>query len=157
MNSHNDSIGFDPNAEKYLHQATRSTVSAISPRINWTRSVQDAKRSTEQKIERQWQRLRFIGKPQVSSRVSNERCIVSCSITRVIGSDLMNMILVMISLEQECRAFLEIYAVCMSMYVPYTSQQTESCLSKNYSWSFTIMYHTFSSNLIIPQMKQDKQ
>ena len=69
----------------------------------------------------------------MSSRVSNERCIVSCSITRVIGSDLMNMILVMISLEQECRAFLEIYAVCMSMYVPYTSQQTESCLSKNYS------------------------
>ena len=69
----------------------------------------------------------------MSSRVSHERCIVSLSITRVMGLDMMNMITVMISLEQESRAFLEICGVCISMYVPYTSEQTEICLSKNYS------------------------
>lgn len=45
--------------------STKSTVSCpcISPRINWTRSVQDAKKSTGEKIERQGLAgLRFIGK-----------------------------------------------------------------------------------------------
>ena len=69
----------------------------------------------------------------MSSRVSHERCIVSLSITRVMGLDLMNMMLVMISLEKECQAFPEICGVCISMYVPYTSEQSEICLSKNYS------------------------
>ena len=55
-------IGFDPNAQKYLHQIHRFRCH-FSPRINWTRSVQDAKKSTGEKIERQGLTgLRFIGK-----------------------------------------------------------------------------------------------
>lgn len=68
-------IGFDPNAQKYLHQIHRFRCH-FSPRINWTRSVQDAKKSTGEKIERQWQGLRFIGKS--SSEFEGEPWAMYC-------------------------------------------------------------------------------